>query len=229
MVIGIIGAMKEEVSALIGMLKEKETKTIAGRDFHYGKMEGKDVIVCQSGVGKVNMALCAQALIDEFHPDCLVNTGLAGALVDDIKIGEIVLATDTVEHDVKVEAFGYPIGQVPQMDIFAFPCDDSIRKTAKEACEYANPSLRVFEGRIVSGDEFIGDATRKIFLRDNFKALCCEMEGAALAHVCYLNKVSCLVFRIISDNAECPEDEDRFEEKAAAHSIDLLTEFVKRV
>ncbi|MBQ7706810.1 MAG: 5'-methylthioadenosine/S-adenosylhomocysteine nucleosidase, partial [Lachnospiraceae bacterium] len=125
MKIGIIGAMQAEVEGLKSELTgEKKVKVIAGREFVSGKIGNTDVIVCQSGVGKVNMALTTQSMIDEVKPDYVLNTGIAGSLDAKIDIGDVVLATEAVEHDMTVEAFGYKKGQVPGMDVFAFPCDE---------------------------------------------------------------------------------------------------------
>lgn len=232
MKIGIIGAMQAEVEGLKSELTgEKKVKVIAGREFVSGKIGNIDVIVCQSGVGKVNMALTTQSMIDEFKPDYVLNTGIAGSLDAKIDIGDVVLATEAVEHDMTVEAFGYKKGQVPGMDVFAFPCDEKLRKIAKESCEKVNTDIKVFEGRILTGDMFVAGSDVKDELKKEFGGLCTEMEGAALAHTAYLNKVPCLILRVISDKADNSAEMDypTFEAKAAKDSLNLTNEFIRRL
>ncbi len=232
MLIGIIGAMESEVRGLIsGLTVEPVVKKVGIRTFVSGKIGNTDVVICQSGVGKVNMAAMTQALIDNYHPDYLLNTGIAGSLNPAIDIGDVVLATEAVEHDMSVGPFGYPKGQVPGMDVFAFPCDEKLRKIAKESCEKVNPDIKVFEGRVLTGDIFVSDSDLKTELKDTFDGMCTEMEGAALAHTAYINKVPCLILRVISDKADNSAEEDypTFEAKAAAHSLNLTKEFIRRL
>ncbi|MBR5789405.1 MAG: 5'-methylthioadenosine/adenosylhomocysteine nucleosidase [Lachnospiraceae bacterium] len=232
MVIGIIGAMESEVLGLKNELTGNVVENKVGiRTFVSGKLNGVDVVVCQSGVGKVNMAAMTQALIDNYKPDYLLNTGIAGSLDAKIDIGDVVLATEAVEHDMSVGPFGYPRGQVPGMDVLAFPCDEKLRKIAKESCEKVNPDIKVFEGRVLTGDVFVSDSDLKKDLKGTFDGMCTEMEGAALAHVAYINKIPCLILRVISDKADNSAEEDypTFEAKAAKHSLNLTNEFIRRL
>ncbi len=202
MTIGIIGAMEEEVEALKKAMSIEETTVYASLQFCKGKLEGKNVVVVRSGIGKVNAALCAQILVDKFDIDILINTGIAGSLDAAIDIGDMVISTDLVEHDMDATIFGDPLGQVPRMDTFAFPADATLVEKAIEANQEANPDIRTFSGRIVSGDQFVSSSAVKERLVENFGAKCTEMEGAAIAHVAYLNKVSCVIIRAISDKAD---------------------------
>lgn len=232
MKIGIIGAMQVEVEGIKSELTGDVTrKTIGGREFVSGKVGNVDVVVCQSGVGKVNMAMATQGLIDEYKPDYVLNTGIAGSLDAKIDIGDVVLATEAVEHDMHVGDFGYPKGQVPGLDVLAFPCDEKLRKLAKDSCEKVNPDIKVFEGRVLTGDIFVSASDVKKGLIDEFHGLCTEMEGAALAHVAYLNKIPCLILRVISDKADnsATVDYPTFENKAAADSLRLTNEFIRRL
>ncbi len=224
--LGIIGAMDSEVRELKTQMTDVTVTKIAGREYHKGILNGGNVVVVQAGVGKVNAASCAQTLIDTFHPDYLMNTGIAGSLNAKIDIGDVVLATDAVQHDLEVEAFGYPVGQVPGMDVFSFEADESLRKMAKEACEKVNPDIKVFEGRIVTGDQFVASKEKKQWLVDTFGGLCTEMEGGAIAHVAYLNQIPFLILRVISDKADDSAEMDypTFELKAADHSVRLTKE-----
>ena len=166
--IGIIGAMEEEISKLKEIMENKEIKTIAGMEFVKGEISKKQATVVRSGIGKVNAAPCTQVLIDRFKVDAIVNTGIAGSLKNEINIGDIVLSTDTVIHDMNVEGFGYKRGQVPRMDVFAFPTDDTLRSLAKKICEEDLKDISVFEGRVLSGDIFVSDKATKKDLKETF-------------------------------------------------------------
>lgn len=222
--LGIIGAMDEEVAKIKEQMEEVETKQIASMEFLKGTVKGHPVVVVRSGIGKVNAAMCTQILADIYHVDAVVNTGIAGSLNADINIGDIVLSTDALEHDMDAVAFGYPVGQIPRMDTLSFKADEQLRKTAKEICEKVNPDVTVFEGRVVSGDQFISDKQKKEWLIENFAGYCTEMEGAAIAHAAYLNDIPFLIIRAISDKADdsASVDYPAFEAKAIEHSVRLL-------
>ena len=186
--------------------------------------------VC-SGIGKVNAAVCTQILIDRFGADVIINTGVAGSLDAKIDIGDMVVSTDLVEHDMDTTAFGDPLGQVPRIDTFSFPADVELVKKAVLANEEANPDIKTFTGRIVSGDQFVSSPDVKDKLVENFGAKCTEMEGAAIAHVAYLNKVSCVIIRAISDKADnsASMDYPSFEKKAIEHSLRLVRNLLPRI
>lgn len=222
--LGIIGAMDEEVAKIKEQMEDVETKQIASVEFLKGTVKGHPVVVVRSGIGKVNAAMCTQILADIYHVDAVINTGIAGSLNADINIGDIVLSTDALEHDMDAVAFGYPVGQIPRMDTLSFKADEQLRKTAKEICEKVNPDVTVFEGRVVSGDQFISDKQKKEWLIENFAGYCTEMEGAAIAHAAYLNDIPFLIIRAISDKADdsASVDYPAFEAKAIEHSVRLL-------
>ena len=146
-----------------------------------------------------------------------------------IDIGDLVVSTDTVYHDVDAGTFGYQPGQVPQMDTFSFAADPKLIETAVEANKKANSDIRTFTGRIASGDQFIGSGEKKQWIADTFHALCVEMEGTAIAQAAYLNKVSFVIIRAISDKADnsAVEDYPVFEQKAIAHSVALVKEMLR--
>lgn len=229
--IGIIGAMDEEVAALKEAMEVTETVERASMLFVKGKLVGKEVIVVRSGVGKVNAAVCAQILASEFGVDTLINTGIAGSLDARIDIGDMVISTDALHHDMDATSFGYPIGEVPRMDILAFPADEKLVKLAAEANAEANPDIHTFTGRVVSGDQFVASDEVKVRIVDNFGGLCTEMEGAAIAHTAYLNKISYVIIRAISDKADgsATEDYPTFEKKAIEHSVRLVKNLVARI
>ena len=196
-----------------------------------GMLEGKEVTVVRSGIGKVNAAVCAQILASEFHVDTLINTGIAGSLDAKIDIGDMVISTDALHHDMDATAFGYPLGEVPRMDILAFPADEKLIRLAVEANEEANPDIHTFTGRVVSGDQFVASDEVKEKIRSNFGGLCTEMEGAAIAHTAYLNDISYVIIRAISDKADgsASEDYPTFEKKAIAHSVRLVEKLMTKL
>ena len=144
MIIGIIGAMEEEVSILKEAMEIEETVSYASMDFCKGKLCGKDVVIVRSGIGKVNAGICAQILVDKFNVGMLINTGIAGSLDAQIDIGDMVISTDCVEHDMDASIFGDPVGQVPRMDTFSFPADPVLVGKALAANEEANPDIKKF-------------------------------------------------------------------------------------
>lgn len=229
--IGIIGAMEEEVAVLKEEMTIAEISEYASMQFCKGTLCGKDVVIVRSGIGKVNAGICAQILADKFDVDILINTGIAGSLDAAIDIGDMVISTDLVEHDMDATIFGDPLGQVPRMDTFSFPADEELVKKAVAANEEANPDIKTFTGRIVSGDQFVSSAEVKEKLVKNFGAKCTEMEGAAIGHVAYLNKISCVIIRAISDKADnsATMDYPTFEKKAIEHSVRLVRNLLPRI
>lgn len=226
--IGIIGAMEEEVQELIADLAFAEKKTVASMDFYKGTLYGKDCVIVKSGVGKVNAALCTQILADFYKSEALINTGVAGSLDAQINIGDMVVSEDAVQHDMDASAVGDPVGQVPRMDVLAFPADPVLVKKAVEANQKANPDIQTFTGRVASGDQFISGGEKKKQIQENFHARCAEMEGAAIAHGAYLNKIPYVILRAISDKADgsVQMDYPTFEKQAIVHCVRLLRELI---
>jgi adenosylhomocysteine nucleosidase len=229
--LGIIGAMDEEVSKLKEVMEDVSISSKACMDFYKGKLSGKDVVVVRSGIGKVNAGICTQILVDDFGIDAVINTGIAGSLNADIDIGDIVLSTDALQHDMDATGFGYDLGVIPRMETSIFTADERLRRIAKEGCEKVNPDISVFEGRVVSGDQFVSDKAKKDYILKNFAGYCTEMEGAAIAQAAYLNNIPFLIIRAISDKADdsATEDYPTFEAKAIAHSVNLVEEIVKNI
>lgn len=229
--IGIIGAMDEEVAKLKEEMEHVKVLTKASMDFYQGSIGGHEVVVVRSGIGKVNAAVCTQILADTFSVRCIINTGIAGSLRSEINIGDIVLCTDAVEHDMDAVAFGYPLGQIPRMDTLSFEADASLRAAAKAACQKVLPDLGVYEGRVVSGDQFVSDGQKKEWLLSTFDGLCTEMEGAAIGHVAYVNHIPFLVIRAISDKADnsASMDYPAFEAMAIANSVKLMRELILHI
>lgn len=226
--LGIIGAMEEEVESFLKEMQDYKETNKAGMTFYAGTLCEKEVIIVKSGIGKVNMAMCTQILIDEFKVDKVINTGVAGGLHSEIEIGDIVVSTDALQHDVDCSVFGDPVGTIPRMDCSTFPADKEMIRVAKEACEKVNPDIKCLTGRVVSGDQFIESAEKKQFLVQQFDPYCAEMEGAAMAHVAYLNKVPFVIIRAISDKADnsAQMNYEEFKTQAIIHTVRLVKEFV---
>ena len=226
--LGIIGAMDEEVAKLKEHMTDVAVTTKASMDFYHGKLNGKEVVIVRSGIGKVNAAICTQILVDDYKVSAVINTGIAGSLRNEINIGDIVLSTDALEHDMEATAFGYPVGQIPRMDTLAFEADKNLIALAEKCCAKVNPDIQTFTGRVVTGDQFIASKEKKEWLIETFDGYCTEMEGAAIAHCAYLNNVPFLVIRAISDKADdsAQMDYPTFEALAIERSVKLMLEMV---
>lgn len=229
--IGIIGAMEVEVAILKEKMEDVRIIKKASMDFYEGILAGKKVVVVRSGIGKVNAGICAQIQADVFSVDAIINTGIAGSLNKNINIGDIVLSTDVVQHDMDATGFGYRKGQIPQMPVFFFNADDNLRRLAAEVCKEVNPDIQVFEGRIASGDQFVCDQDVKNRIVSEFSAYATEMEGAAIGQAAYLNEIPFLVVRAISDKADgsAQMDYSEFEKAAVDHSVRLTLNMLARI
>ena len=231
MLVGIIGAMDLEVQALKGLMDNAVVETISTIDFYKGNINGVETVVAVAGVGKVNAAVCTQILIDVFDVKAVINTGIAGSLKAEINIGDLVISSDLVHHDMDAVSFGYPKGQIPQMDVFSFEADRALADLAEKVCEEVNPEIQVFHGRVVSGDQFIADKETKENISTLFAGYCTEMEGAAIAQTAHLNEVPFVVLRAISDKADdsASMDYPTFEKQAVAHSVRLVRGMMKNL
>ncbi len=224
--IGIIGAMEEEVAKLTSQMENVTVTRRASMDFYQGTLNGREAVIVRSGIGKVNAGICAQILADLFQVDMFINTGIAGSLDAKIDIGDIVLSSDSLQHDMDAVAFGYEPGVIPRMETSVFPADERLTALAKAACEKVNPEIHVFIGRVVSGDQFIADDAKKQYLLKQFHPMCTEMEGAAIAQAAYLNGIPYLIIRAISDKADgsAHMDYPAFEAAAITHTVKLVSE-----
>ncbi|MDO5337476.1 MAG: 5'-methylthioadenosine/adenosylhomocysteine nucleosidase [Eubacteriales bacterium] len=229
--IGIIGAMEQEISLLKEKMEEVCITTRASMEFYEGRLHGKQVVVVRSGIGKVNAGVCAQILVDVFGVEAMINTGIAGSLKNEINIGDIVLSTDVVQHDMDASGFGYPLGQIPQMDAFSFEADAHLADLAERVCKRVNPEIQVFRGRVASGDQFISSRSVKEEIKKNFQGFCVEMEGAAIGQTAYLNGIPFLIIRAISDKADDSASVayETFEKQAILHSVNLTENMLKEL
>lgn len=229
--IGIIGAMEEEVILLKEKLKIRKIENIASMDFYEGIMEGKEIILVRCGIGKVNAAICTQILVDVFNVEAIINTGVAGALEEKLEIGDIVISSDAIQHDMDATGFGYKIGEIPRMEKSIFEADTNLVKLAKVSSEKTDDQCKSYIGRVVSGDQFISDRDKKNIIYKNFQPYCTEMEGAAIAHVCHLNYIPFVIIRAISDKADQSAEVNfsEFVEKAALHSSKMLEKMIEQI
>lgn len=204
--IGIIGAMDGEVELLRREADAKTPVRIADMDFCEGVFDGRPVVIAKCGVGKVNAGICAQIMITRFQVSHIINTGVAGSLDTRVRIGDLVISTDAVQHDMDVTPLGYRRGAFLYSDLFNFPADEGLRKAARAAAEESGGEIGIFEGRVCSGDQFIASRAQKEDIKQTFDGLCCEMEGAAIAQVCHLNHTPWVIVRAISDCADDSEE-----------------------
>lgn len=226
--IGIIGAMEEEVISLKRKMNVSEKEDIAGMQFWLGTIDEKPVAVVQCGIGKVNAAICTQILIDKFSVSYVINTGVAGGLYPELNIGDIVISSDTVEHDMDASAVGNPRGEIPRLKKTFFEADKQLIDIAKTAAEDLKGNQKVYIGRIASGDQFICSMKVKEDIYTTFTAYCAEMEGAAIAHTCYLNQVPFVIIRAISDKADQSADVnfETFVDMAAKNASQMIHQII---
>jgi adenosylhomocysteine nucleosidase len=224
--LGIIGAMEVEVKTLMDKVEGAQMREQARMTFCEGKLNGMDVVIARCGIGKVSAALCVQAMVDLYGVTHIMNTGVAGSLDARIDIADLVVATDAVEHDMDVTPLGYERGQVPGMDCLAYQADRRLAEGIKQAAAKAAPDVRVYEGRVVSGDQFVASAQVKADLKAGFDGMCCEMEGASIAHACHVNGVPFAIVRAISDKADGSADMayDEFEASSAVRCARVVEE-----
>lgn len=228
-IIGIIGAMDVEVSTLKEAAKITKTTEIAGMEFCEGTLNGKKAVIVKCGMGKVNAGVCASTLIGVFGCTRIINTGVAGSLDSRIDIGDIVVSVDAVQHDFDVSYLGFAKGEIPYTGRYAFPADEGLRASAVSAVRAEAPDRQVFEGRVCSGDQFISTGEQKERILSDFGGLCCEMEGAAIAQVCYLYQTPFVIVRAISDKPDETEVVDYrvFEAEAAAACAKIVQHMVE--
>ncbi len=215
--IAIIGAMPSELADIRNILGEAEIKRISGFDFYINNLNGKKIINACCGIAKVNAALCTQVMIDNFHPDAVINTGIAGGMNSDVKVCDIVVSSEVLPHDLDLHFLNdYP----PYCGIFK--ADERLMTAAENICDEFG--INHFRGRIVSGEAFISSNTVKSEIQARLNPYAVDMESAAIGHCCYLNEMPYVSVRCISDNAD---DEgamsfDEFEKIAAKRVAEIV-------
>lgn len=225
-VTGIIGAMESEVVLIKAEMEDAQVTTVSGMEFISGTIGGNKVVVVQSGIGKVNAGICAQTLICCFGATRVINTGVAGSLTRELTINDFVVSVEAVQHDYDISAIGFKKGEIPYTGLVAFPASEELRRRAVEAVHVAAPGSKVLEGRVCSGDQFIATPEQIEAITSTFGGLCAEMEGAAIAQVCYLNETPWVIIRAISDDSDGMSFEE-FQKEAAAECAKAVLEMVK--
>lgn len=198
--IGLIGAMDEEIMLLLQSMENKQTTVKAGIHYYKGDICGKPVVLCKSGVGKVNAAVTTQILLDTFGVTKILFTGVAGAVHPCLNIGDIVISSHCIQHDMDVTALGYPKGVIPYQEVSTFAADEALVKLAEQACSVLKQHS--ITGIVLSGDQFIASSAMVAELREQMNGACAEMEGAAVAQVCNMNAAPFVIIRSMSDKAD---------------------------
>ena len=229
MKIGIIGAMSCETAALKAMLKDVQSSTVSGVEYSSGRLFGHDVVIATCGIGKVFAAICTQTMILNYSPDIIINTGVAGALSHELSVCDIAVASDVVQHDMDTSAIGDPVGLISGINIVNIPAHKELSDEIVKAAETVG--IKAVLGTIASGDLFVASEDKKAFIRSTFSAIACEMEGASIGQVCYVNNTPFAVIRAISDGGgeEAAMSYDKFVELAAENSVKLVCEVVKNI
>ncbi|WP_342566411.1 5'-methylthioadenosine/adenosylhomocysteine nucleosidase [Paenibacillus sp. FSL R7-0345] len=199
-VIGLIGAMDEEIELLLSSMNDKQSTVKAGVTYYSGDIFGRKAVLCKSGVGKVNAAVTTQILLDTFGVSKVLFTGVAGAVHPDLNIGDIVISSACIQHDMDVTALGFPKGVIPYQEVSVFNADEKLVKLAEQACRELEQHF--ITGIVLSGDQFIASSTVVEALHIDLNGACAEMEGAAVAQVCYMNAAPFVIIRSMSDKAD---------------------------
>ena len=227
--IGVIGALSEEVSGLIKMLEGCQSEFIGGIELHVGELFGKRVAVAKCGVGKVFAAMCAQAMIVKYSPALIINTGVGGAIDKSLSTTDIVIAEKLCQHDMDTSPLGDPKGLISGINVIYMDCDKRATGILMSAADKL--SYKAMCGTVASGDRFIATKEDKCFISDTFGAVACEMEGAAIAQVAFVNSTPFVVIRAISDSADGEATMDYMNflpiaaERSAALALDLIKNY----
>lgn len=223
--IGIIGAMDIEVNGIVASMSDTTIEEISGIKYYSGTLFGKSVVVAKCGIGKVFAAICSQTMILKYKPCVIINTGVAGSLSKELNILDVTVASKVVQHDMDTSAIGDPKGLISGINVIYFETDSKVTDKLEESAILSGCNTKV--GIIASGDKFMSIAAEKEAIKDEFKAIACEMEGASIGHVCFVNNTPFGVIRAISDSEGAEMDYMTFAEKAAENSIKITKKFVE--
>lgn len=204
--IGIIGAMEVEIEEIKKNMNVMQTTAIAGMKFYRGTLENTEVVLAQSGIGKVFAAACTQAMVMNFAPDCIINIGVCGGLSNELKTGDIILGDKVVQYDMDTSAIGDPIGIISGINKIYFDCDCEVNSSVENILKDKNINYK--KGVVATGDKFINDSALVDWLRENFDAIGGDMESASIGHVCYINNVPFAILRSMSDSGDENSDND---------------------
>ncbi len=227
--VGIIGAMSVEIENIKHLMINIKTESIAHINFYYGKINNTECVIAVSGVGKVNAAICTQIMISKFSPDLILNVGVAGALKDDIKIGDIVISDYVVQHDMDTCAVGDEKGFISGINMIKIPCSKKLNEKIIASASKTNKHVHV--GTIATGDQFIASKEKLLDIRNTFDASACEMEAASISQVCYVNGTEFTALRIISDNANHDShiDYNKFKSIIGKEISQIINHFVSLI
>ena len=218
--IGVIGAMQIEVDNLKKSMQVEKTEEVSSVNFTIGKIGNVEVVAAVSGVGKVFAAICAETMILKYNVDMLINIGVAGSTTNKLKVFDVAVAQNVVQHDMDTSPLGDPVGLLSGINKIYIPTDENIRK---------EKGLNYEVGTIATGDQFIHTKEKKEWICDNFDAIAAEMEGGSIGHVCYVNNVPFVILRTISDSEGGAMDYQTFATKAAQVAIDVVISFIGKV
>ena len=220
--VGVICAMEKEAARIRDALREPKETRVASLTFFEGFLGERRVILSVCGIGKVFAAICAQTLILHFHPDAIYNSGVAGSLSPALEILDVAVSTDLVQHDMDTSPLGDPVGLISGINRVSLPADETLRRGVLHAAE--GLGIRALEGTVASGDQFIASPEKKAWIKSTFDPIACEMEGAAIAQVAYVNRIPFCAIRAISDSftGQNKMDYARFASEAAARGAALL-------
>ena len=223
--VGIIGAMEIEISGLRECMENRQTEHISGIRFDWGTINGVLCTLAVCGPGKVNAAVCAQAMIMRFRPRMVINTGVAGGIGQGIRIHDVVIATAVMQHDMDTSPIGDPVGLISGINLIEIPADPTVSEVLAQKAEAVYDG-GVFRGVVATGDQFIASHEKMAAISQQFHAMACEVEGGSIGQVCYMNQVPFAVLRSISDNGndDAVVDYPQFAKEAASRSIALLTQ-----
>jgi adenosylhomocysteine/aminodeoxyfutalosine nucleosidase len=226
--IAIMGAMPEEIEPIISKLENLKKTEYAANTYYEGSYKGKDVVVAYSKIGKVFATLTATSLLEKFACDLLLFSGVAGAISPDLNIGDLIIADGLCQHDLDITAFGHPYGYVPEGEV-CIPTDVTLRNIAKKVA--SDKGLKLVEGVIATGDQFVANPERKDWIGKTFNAHALEMEGASVAVVCSSLDVPFFILRAISDSADMDAsfNFDEFLESSAKISADFILAMVEKI
>ena len=223
--IGIIAAMDMEIDGIKKAVESPETVSVGGVDFVCGKIGEKEVFVSKCGVGKVYAAMCAQAMILRFSPDCIINSGIAGGLSRDLGILDCVVANAVVQHDMDTSPVGDPVGLISGINLIEIEADKTVSNALCRAAEKCNITCK--SGIVATGDVFVAHDAQRERIVKQFGASCCEMEGGAVGQVCYVNRVPFAILRAISDGGDeaAVTDYPTFAARAAQHGVAVTASY----
>lgn len=227
--VGFICAMDCELDAVTKLFDSLSVKKIGSLDFYCGSIYGIETVAAKCGVGKVFAAICAQTMILSFAPDLIINTGVAGNLSKNLRIGDIALSSAVIQHDMDTSPLGDPMGLISGINKIEIESDESSALVMQSCLSDIKINSEI--GVIASGDQFVASSEKKEFIKESFGAISCEMEGAAVGQVCYVNGVRFLVVRALSDDADgaSPDDFPAYCVKVSENSSRAILAFMKKI